>query len=349
MKPKIIILLCWIFLVCTAPLFYSCDKDEPSDDITGDKNSVNGLPQEGSVNGHEYVDLGLSVKWAKCNLGANSPEIYGNYYAWAETSTKTSYWDQTYKYYNNITGDFFSPTSSICGTKYDAATRSWGSDWRLPSQKEVQELIDRCEWKAKSISGVKGYEVTGPSGAKIFLPKAGSFTGDDKGAKSGIFIELWTGSYARQNDFYSFAYSLAVSDSRKDVDTSVVSNGKSIRPVTTATADSSSSDTSNNSENDSDNSDSTKDFYETNFDSTAATNKITVKFFFSDRVSSATIKYGSSSSCSSSRSASISAKCAYATISGLQPDKKYYFKCVAKSKNGKSCTTETYPVRTFPR
>lgn len=87
-------------------------------------------------------------------------------------------------------------------------------------------------------------------------------------------------------------------------------------------------------------------FYETNFTFTATTTKITVNFYFSDRLSSATIKYGTSSSCSSSKSASVSSKCASATISGLKAGTKYYFKCVAKSTSGKSYTTDAYPAIT---
>lgn len=88
------------------------------------------------------------------------------------------------------------------------------------------------------------------------------------------------------------------------------------------------------------------DFYETNFSFTATTNKITVNFYFSDRLSSATIKYGTTSSCSTSKSASVTAKCASATISGQKAGTKYYFKCIAKSSAGKSCTTDVYQAMT---
>lgn len=88
------------------------------------------------------------------------------------------------------------------------------------------------------------------------------------------------------------------------------------------------------------------DFYETNFTSTEYTNKIKVEFYFSDKVSSATIKYGTSSSCPSSKTATVISKSASATITGLKPGTTYYFKCVAKSKSGQTCTTEAYPVMT---
>lgn len=88
------------------------------------------------------------------------------------------------------------------------------------------------------------------------------------------------------------------------------------------------------------------DFYETNFNSTEYTTKIKVDFYFSEKLSSATIKYGTTSSCSSSKSATVSGVCATATISGLKSGTKYYFKCTAKSKNGESCTTGVYPAMT---
>lgn len=91
---------------------------------------------------------------------------------------------------------------------------------------------------------------------------------------------------------------------------------------------------------------SSNDFYENNFTSTEYSNKIEVKFYFSEKLSSATIQYGTTSSCSSSKTASVSGVCASATITGLKANTKYYFKCKAKSKDGQSCTTEVYPAMT---
>lgn len=348
-------LTCVILCLSISLSFVSCDKDTIDElesewkNDNSNSNNESGKEQktyEGSVNGHEYVDLGLSVKWAKCNLGASSPSDYGNYYAWAETIHKLSYWPDNYKFYNTKTGIYSAPTTSICGTKYDAATSYWGNKWRMPSQKEAQELIDKCTWNETSVKGIVGYQVTGRNGKSIFLPKAGSFTGNEKGAKAGIFFQMWTGTYARQSDFYFHAYSLVVSNVIKDVSGASVYDGISIRPVTTAESDSQTGGSGNNSGGGSSGSDDVEDFYETNFSSTEYTNKITVNFYFSDNVSSATIKYGTSASCSSSKTASVSAKSAYATITGLKSGTKYYFKCVAKSKSGQSCTTSTYPVMT---
>ena len=121
----------------------------------------------GTLNGHEWVDLGLSVLWATCNVGASSPSDYGNYYAWGETKTKSSYTEENSKTYNvdlpDISGD----------PKYDAATANWGEGWRMPTKEELEELVDKCDWQWTTQRGHNGYKVTGPNGNSIFLPAAG--------------------------------------------------------------------------------------------------------------------------------------------------------------------------------
>ena len=126
---------------------------------------------------YEAVDLGLSVKWASCNVGAKSPEDYGDYFAWGETETKSSY------HYNSNIIDGLSckkmQPRGIIGTDgnltaaYDAATVNWGGDWRMPTTAEQDELRKNCSWSWTSQNGVKGYKVTGPNGNSIFLPAAG--------------------------------------------------------------------------------------------------------------------------------------------------------------------------------
>ncbi len=125
----------------------------------------------GKINGYEYVDLGLSVKWARYNVGASSPTGYGNYYAWGETSTKSEYTEANSKTYGQSIGD-------IAGdSRYDVARAKWGSTWRLPTANEIDELINKCSWKWTTVGGVKGYKVTGPNGNSIFLPAAGDRNG----------------------------------------------------------------------------------------------------------------------------------------------------------------------------
>ena len=134
-------------------------------------------------NGHSYVDLGLSVKWATCNVGANTPEAYGDYFAWGETKPKVVYGEKIYKYNEGvektITKYNFSAAHGAVDNKYvldledDAAHINWGGKWRMPTRKECAELEEICTWQWKQYNGVKGYLVTGPNGNSIFLPAAG--------------------------------------------------------------------------------------------------------------------------------------------------------------------------------
>ncbi|MCD8287114.1 MAG: DUF5640 domain-containing protein [Clostridia bacterium] len=123
------------------------------------------------INGHEYVDLGLSVKWATCNVGASSPAAYGNYYAWGETTTKSEYTEENSKTHDVSMG-------SIAGNpRYDAARANWGGSWRLPTASEIGELVKKCERRWTNVGGHHGYMLTGPSGNSIFLPAASSYNG----------------------------------------------------------------------------------------------------------------------------------------------------------------------------
>lgn len=128
------------------------------------------------------VDLGLSVKWATCNVGANSSEGYGGYYAWGETEEKNDYSIETYKWSN---GDYYF-TKYCTDSKYgivdgkstlcledDVAHVKWGGNWRIPTYQEMYELLEKCTWTWTSFNGVNGCIVTGPSGNSIFLPAAG--------------------------------------------------------------------------------------------------------------------------------------------------------------------------------
>ena len=120
----------------------------------------------GTINGHEWVDLGLSVKWATCNVGASSPEGYGDYYAWGETSTKSSYDEGNCATLRKEMGD-------ISGTSRDVARAKWGGKWRMPTEAEFHELVNECTWEWTFPGGHDGYKVTGPNGNSIFLPAAG--------------------------------------------------------------------------------------------------------------------------------------------------------------------------------
>ena len=112
-------------------------------DDSGKEDEDNNKPQNnGKINGHEYIDLGLSVKWATCNVGASKPEENGTYYCWGRTNNS---WDTP-----NIRMD----ATNICGTSYDVAHTEWGSTWKLPTKEQFQELIDNCTFSTSKQNGV---------------------------------------------------------------------------------------------------------------------------------------------------------------------------------------------------
>ena len=124
--------------------------------------------ETGEINGHAYVDLGLSVKWTTCNVGANSPEEYGQYFAWGETSPKTEFTEENSltnkKHMEDFSGD----------EQYDAAAANWGGGWRMATSDEYTELINDCTWV---LVENEGYKVTGPNGNSIFIPTSGFYNG----------------------------------------------------------------------------------------------------------------------------------------------------------------------------
>ena len=142
----------------------------------------------GNENGHVFVDLGLSsgTKWATCNVGANNPEGYGDYFAWGETTPKETYNWSTYRYcngdYNKLTkycnnaeygNDGFTDALTTLEASDDAATANWGSVWRMPTQTELNELKNSCTVTWVTYNGVNGRLFTGPNGNSVFLPAAG--------------------------------------------------------------------------------------------------------------------------------------------------------------------------------
>ena len=143
----------------------------------------------GKENGHEWVDLGLpsGIKWATCNVGATTPEGYGDYFAWGEIAPKYDYSWETYKYCNGSETSLtkycdnssygyngFTDNKTTLDLSDDAARANWGGKWRMPTNSEVIELIDNCSWTWTTQNGVSGYKVTSKTnGNSIFLPVAG--------------------------------------------------------------------------------------------------------------------------------------------------------------------------------
>ncbi len=142
------------------------------------------------------VDLGLSVKWACCNVGATKPEDYGGYYAWGETEEKSDYdWDTYYtttQYGPDI--DYGTVDNKrVLDPADDVAHVKWGGSWRMPTIDEIEELIIECNWQWTSLNGVNGYRVIGPNGNSIFLPAAGYRNGTELLGR-GINGYYWSSS-----------------------------------------------------------------------------------------------------------------------------------------------------------
>ena len=135
------------------------------------------------------VDLGLSVKWASCNVGATKPEEYGDYYAWGETEVKYDYSWSTYKFGSSDSGPFSKYNTNekygnvdnkrVLDPEDDVAHIVLGGKWRMPTGSEKEEIINQCTWKWATWNGVSGCLVTGKNGKVIFLPATGICSGTD--------------------------------------------------------------------------------------------------------------------------------------------------------------------------
>lgn len=147
------------------------------------------------------IDLGLSsgTKWACCNVGASTPESYGGYYAWGETSEKSDYdWD-TYAYGSSEV-NCQNIGSDIAGTQYDVAHVRMGGSWRMPSHDQQMELMDNCTRTWTQQNGVNGILVIGKNGGQIFLPAAGDRL-DDNLYNVGSYGYYWSSSLGPVYDY----------------------------------------------------------------------------------------------------------------------------------------------------
>ena len=197
----------------------------------------------GKMNGHYYVDLGLpsGTLWATCNVGADNPIAYGDYFAWGETETKSTYNWGSYKYAN---GDFdkltkycdnasfgdngFTDTLTILLPEDDAATANWGSGWRMPTQAELRELKDNCTVTWTTQNGVNGRLFTAANGRSIFLPAAGSRWGGSL-YDDGSLGYYWSSSLG--TDGPNGAWSLYFSSDGYNLYSLYRYRGFSVRPV----------------------------------------------------------------------------------------------------------------------
>ena len=184
------------------------------------------------------VDLGLSVKWASYNLGASSPEGYGDYYSWGETAPKNEYKWSNYLYSSSKNGPF---SKYVLDTGYgtvdhktilnlgdDAAAVNWEGDWRLPSKDEFAELMEDCTWTWTTKNGVNGYKIIGTNGNSIFLPANGMQSGSSL-SDQGTVGNYWSSSISREGTYYSI--SPYFSQSYKKIGNCYRYFGLGVRPV----------------------------------------------------------------------------------------------------------------------
>ena len=203
-------------------------------------------PATGTINGHEWVDLGLpsGLKWATCNVGADEPSDYGNYYAWGETSTKNTYDWAGYTFrvsgdnYDNVTFNKYNTQrnyGSVDNGTYlevpdDAARANWGGSWRMPTDAEWMELRENCDWTWATLDGRKGYKVTSrTNGNSIFLPAAGERYGGSVGS-AGSYGLYWSSSLNSDSPYC--AWNVNFSTDKVNRSGSSRYDGLSVRPVT---------------------------------------------------------------------------------------------------------------------
>lgn len=152
---------------------------------------------EGNVVKKEFANLGLSVNWAKCNIGGNKAEECGGYFGWGDTSGK-----KTTTNYDDYPCSIDNMPNTIINTSYDIAKTAWGDSWRMPSFTEMQELSIGCISENLTYNGIEGKKYTGITGESIFLPNAGYREGENIEC-IGICSRYWSG------DLYPSSYKFA--------------------------------------------------------------------------------------------------------------------------------------------
>lgn len=167
-----------------------------------------------STNGVGYVDLGLSVQWATCNIGASSPEGSGYYYAWGELVPKTNYSVDNSNTYGvsqeNLQHLGIIDNNNKLAVSHDVAHTQNGNRFRMPTFEELKELESQCKWERGTINGVRGYKVTGPSGNSIFLPASGCYLDNEISGigQDGFYWSSNANSYQGNNGNYQFSWCL---------------------------------------------------------------------------------------------------------------------------------------------
>lgn len=186
----------------------------------------NGEIIKSSIAGHKFVDLGLpsGLKWAAYNVGAESPEEYGDYFAWGEIQPKDAYTEENcsslYLYAEDISGHMY----------LDAARANWGSPWRMPTEQEIIELVLNTNGMSTELNGVRGTMVTGSNGNSIFFPYAGKMI-DTTLYDEGDFGYYYSSSLTKPITSDSGPYYYYVDDTQGTTSSVNRYPGFTIRPV----------------------------------------------------------------------------------------------------------------------
>lgn len=213
----------------SCPVFWACSDDDDVPDYSGE-----------DAEGRKFVDLGLpsGTLWATCNVGASSPEEYGDYFAWGETTPKESYDWNTYKYCNGsdtmtkyCTWDSYGSVDNKTSLDLmdDAAYKNWGDGWRMPSLEQWTELYENCTWTRELKKGKDGYKVKSKTNRhSIFIPDAG-YRYKDGLYHVGSVSAYWTRSLHPTASYNGGCFSL---ESRNPVRTGQYRYyGHNVRPV----------------------------------------------------------------------------------------------------------------------
>lgn len=186
------------------------------------------------------IDLGLpsGTLWADRNIGADSPEDNGGYFAWGETWTKSTYNWGTYKWCNGTSGTLTKYSTnraygsvdnkSALETTDDVAIVTWSDMWCVPTYEELSELQNECTWTWVTQNDVNGYKVTGPNNNFIFIPAAGLYTDSGFGS-GGTYGYYWLNSILK--DIPTLALQLSINSNGNNIGSIYRYSGLSVRAV----------------------------------------------------------------------------------------------------------------------
>ena len=211
--------------------------------VKSNLNYVANFTYNGVVGDHAYVDLGLpsGLLWATCNVGADNPEDYGDYFAWGETETKYTYKWSTYhyclgssstltKYCSNSSYGYngFTDNLTTLLPEDDAATANWGNGWRMPTNEEFQELIDNTTVTWTTRNGVNGCLFTASNGNSLFMPAAG-YRSSNSLYETGSDGRYWTSSLYTDEPYCAWYHHFT--SGLYNMNNYRRSYGRSVRPV----------------------------------------------------------------------------------------------------------------------